>query len=72
MINPLGFSLEQVRCRRPISHQDHDRPIDAVSDYLPMKGQTIAVRGRETWLSTPSSSESGPERFHPATVPPGW
>src|SRR5204862_5767341 len=45
VINPLGFSLEQYDAVGRFRSSDHDRPIDAVSDYLTDEGQKVHLAG---------------------------
>ncbi len=45
VINPLGFSLEQYDTVGRFRTIDHDRPIDAVSEYTTDDGQVIRLTG---------------------------
>jgi len=63
MINPLGFSLEQYDAVGRFRTQDHDRPIDAVSDYLTDEGQTIRLRGARDLAEYAIGSEQARNAF---------
>jgi hypothetical protein len=45
VINPLGFSLEQYDTVGRFRTSEHDRPIDAVSEYTTDEGQVIRLTG---------------------------
>lgn len=63
VINPLGFSLEQFDAVGRFRTSEHDRPIDAVSEYVTDDGQTIRLTGAHDVAEYAIGSEQAQNAF---------
>ncbi|PWU18510.1 MAG: hypothetical protein C5B50_08985 [Verrucomicrobia bacterium] len=63
VINPLGFSLEHFDAVGRFRTSDHDKPIDAVSDYTTADGRTIRLAGPRDVAAFAVNSEQAQNGF---------
>lgn len=63
VINPLGFSLEHYDAVGRFRTREHDRPIDAVSEYSTDDGQTIRLTGARDVAEFAINSEQAQNGF---------
>jgi cytochrome c553 len=63
VINPLGFSLEQFDAVGRFRTNDHDRPVDVVSDYLTDDGLKVHLAGARDVAEFALASETAQTGF---------
>jgi hypothetical protein len=63
VINPLGFTLERYDPTGRLRSSEHDRPIDAASDYTTDDGQVIRLTGARDVAEFAIKSEQAQDAF---------
>jgi len=63
VINPLGFSLEHYDAVGRFRQDEHDRPIDSVSDYVTDSGETVHLAGPRDVAEFAAGSEQAQDAF---------
>jgi Protein of unknown function (DUF1592)/Protein of unknown function (DUF1588)/PA14 domain/Cytochrome C oxidase, cbb3-type, subunit III len=63
VINPLGFSLEHYDAVGRFRLDEHDRPINSVSDYVTDAGETVHLAGPRDVAEFAAGSEQAQDAF---------
>jgi hypothetical protein len=63
VINPLGFSLEHYDAVGRFRLDEHDRPINSVSDYITDAGETVHLAGPRDVAEFAAGSEQAQNAF---------
>ena|ERR1700722_4816115 len=63
VINPLGFSLEHYDAVGRFRQNDHDQPINSVSDYTTDAGETVHLAGPRDIAEFAAGSEQAQNAF---------
>jgi hypothetical protein len=63
VINPLGFSLEHYDAVGRFRQDDHDQPINSVSDYITDDGETVHLAGPRDVAEFAVGSEQAQNAF---------